>query len=286
MKLDIDFSTLLANVRKMGIKELVDFTINFDSKPIEIEIGELETSMGLEIPIEAVEIDPHSGVFTYQGKHIVLFIPDHSYNYDEVILDSKVKGNKFHLTDCATLEQMRSAGRFKRYYATRNRSGVFRIFNSIGQDAEVELSVCKNCLSKLNYNNYSQNRNFVFNTFTLESFFKDYETFFRHLPDDIGQNNGGYTNNWDEISKEYRRAINYCCEKCGVNLSQYPYLLDVHHKNGVKQDNSKYNLRALCKLCHSKEELHEHMIINDKDRQVIEELRNKQSSFFNEDIPF
>lgn len=286
MKLEVDFSELLANVRRMGIKELVDFTIDFDSALIEIEVGELETSVGLEIPIEDVEIDPNSGVFTYQGKHIVLFIPDHSYNYDEVILNSKAKGNKFHLTDCTTLEQMRSAGRFRRYYATRNRSGIFRIFNNLGQHAEVELSVCKNCLSKLNYNDYNQNRNFVFNTFMLETFFKDYETYFRQLPDDIGQNSGGYAENWNKISKAYRQSVNFCCEKCGINLSQYPYLLDVHHKNGVKQDNNKYNLRALCKLCHSEEDLHNHMEINDKDRKIIEELRKRNFSFFDDEIPF
>lgn len=285
MKLTVNLNELFENVRKMGIQKFVDFNIDLNSKPIEIEIGELETSIGLEIPLEAVEVDP-SGVFTYQGKHIILFIPDHSYNYDEVILNSKEKGNKYHLTDCATLEKMRNVGRFKRYHATRNRSGIFRIFNHLGQYAEVELSVCKNCLNKLNSKHYNNNKYFVFNTFTLEEFFTYYETAFRQIPENIGQNTGGYSKNWAEISKEYRQSVNYCCEHCGVNLSNYPNLLDVHHKNGVKQDNNKYNLKALCKLCHSKEDLHEHMIVSDEAKSIIQKLRTKRKQYLEDDIAF
>ena len=81
MKLTVNLNELFENVRKMGIQKFVDFNIDLNSKPIEIEIGELETSIGLEIPLEAVEVDP-SGVFNNQGKQIILFIPDNSYNND------------------------------------------------------------------------------------------------------------------------------------------------------------------------------------------------------------
>lgn len=284
MKLAVDFRQLFANVRKMGVKEWVDFSVDFNSKLIEIEVGELETTKGLEVPLEDIEIDPQSGVFTYQGKHIVLFIPDHSFKYNEVILNPKVSGNKYHLTDCATLENMRRIGRFKRYHATRNRTGVFRIFGITGQESEVPLSVCKNCLNKLNYQNYNRNRTRIFDQFSLEEFFTYYETFFRNEPEDVGQNEVGYAENWAEISHRYRLSVSYCCENCGVNLSRYKYLLEVHHKNGVKRDNRPENFRALCRLCHSEEEHHQHIKISDIDRQLIENLRKKGT--FDEDIPF
>lgn len=46
-----------------------------------------------------------------------------------------------------------------------------------------------------------------------------------------------------------------------VDLSLYKHLLDTHHINGVKTDNSDSNLRALCKECHSLEPKHEHMLV-------------------------
>ena len=283
MKLAVDFRQLFANVRKMGVEEWVDFSVDFNSKLIEIEVGELETTTGVGVPIGKVKIDPKSGVFTYQGKHIVLFIPDHSFKYDEVILNPKELGNKYHLTDCATLENMRSIGRFKRYHATRNRTGVFRIFGITGQESEVPLSVCKHCLNKLNYQDYNRNRTKVFEQFSLEEFFTYYETFFRAEPENVGQTKVGYAENWAEISHRYRLSVGYCCENCGVNLSHYKYLLEVHHKNGVKRDNRPENFRALCRLCHSKEDHHNHMKIDEYDSRLIERLRIEQ---FENDIPF
>ncbi|HHE9997917.1 TPA: hypothetical protein ACPHOX_000717 [Haemophilus influenzae] len=54
MKLAVDFHQFFANVRKMGVKEWVDFSVDFNSKLIEIEVGELETTTGLEVPLEDI----------------------------------------------------------------------------------------------------------------------------------------------------------------------------------------------------------------------------------------
>ncbi|MFU2078625.1 HNH endonuclease [Avibacterium endocarditidis] len=277
MKLNIQFSSLYASAKKMGIENFIDFSINLNSIPIDIHVEPLSSPQGVEVPIDAVNIDPNSGIFIYQGKHIILFIPDHSFNYEEALQNPKEKGNKFHLTECTTLSKMRASGRFRRYFATTNTNGIFEIFNSFGEREEVPLSVCKNCLAQLNYKNYINNKYQVFNEFTLTEFFKHYETGFGTIPEDIGQDDGGYAKDWQTISFKYRESVGFRCEECGVNLSAFKYLLDTHHKNGVKQDNSRQNLKAVCKLCHSLEPEHEHMNISDSYRRQIESLRRVQN---------
>lgn len=273
MKIDIQFTSLLSNVRKMGIDSLVPFSVIFESKPLEIITDALTTSAGLEIDIDDVITDP-SGVFTYEKQHIVLFIPDHSFNYDQVLLNPKEKGNKFHLTHCSTLDDMKARNRFKRYFATTNRTGTFKIFSNSGDETEVELSVCKNCLRKLNYKNYSQNTYQVFHQFNLDEFFKYYETNFYDIPDS-SKASAGYSNSWEQISLDYRKSVNFCCEECGVNLIMHKALLDVHHINGVKQDNEPQNLKALCKICHSEQPMHKHYKVRLADEMTIKKLRSK-----------
>ena len=67
-----------------------------------------------------------------------------------------------------------------------------------------------------------------------------------------------YPKNWTQISKDFRKERRYKCEKCGVDCSEHPELVDAHHKNGDKSDCNYGNLVCLCKHCHSKEDHHGH----------------------------
>jgi hypothetical protein len=51
----------------------------------------------------------------------------------------------------------------------------------------------------------------------------------------------------------------------------------VHHENGVKGDNNKTNLIALCADCHRKEPYHEHLFVHKNDTTLINKLRRDQS---------
>jgi hypothetical protein len=217
----------------------------------------------------------------------MLYIKEHSFKdkIDETIQDGS-KGNKFHVSDCATIKSYRESGkkRFDRYVITTNLSGEFPVAGTnqlTGQykEGNAKLCICKNCLSHLNYKGYSENRNSVFSGFNLEEFFSTYSSFFSYLPNRTSSSlvKETYSDDWGGIARNYKAGKQFKCEHCLVNLSEQRKLLHVHHKNGVKSDNLNSNLIALCADCHRKEPFHEHLFIPQKDTVLINKLRRVQS---------
>lgn len=121
MRFNVDLSELWQSV-----KQISKIKIDIDLEKL-TALNPINTTVGLEIPIDEITFTP---LPTYQGKQVILFIPDHSYNtlFEETLCDP-TKGNKYHLTDCTTLESMRQRNRYKRYFATTNLSGEFTISN-------------------------------------------------------------------------------------------------------------------------------------------------------------
>ena len=280
MKLTVDFSELHAAVALMGADKLdvgnpLRATLSAID-PIDIVLS----SEGLEVHINEVEMQ--SGMLAFQGRQVLLYIQDHGTGVQEA-LDDGIKGNKFHVADCVTLKKMRAAGRFQRYVATNNIEGTFMISGSdyySGQAVEgkTRLRVCKNCLSKLNYKGYSQgNRAKIFDAFSLTEFFETFSSFFPHMPKRMAGNNDSlYTDDWPQLSARCKALKNYICESCHVDLSDHKHLLHVHHRNGVKTDNSASNLQVLCADCHRKQPLHDWMFVKHADTQLINRLRRHQ----------
>ncbi len=181
---------------------------------------------------------------------------------------------------------MRQRGKFERYIATNNTSGVFRI---VGKDMsgheelvfDVPLMVCINCLKRINYKNYrhaSHARVEIWKPFLIADFFNNYSTSFKRLPSTLGRVgvSPSYSSDWPEVSASIRRAAGFCCDQCRVNLSTHPSALHVHHVNGVKNDNRRENLRPLCADCHRKQPMHDHMFVSAKDMAMITKLRREQ----------
>ncbi len=283
MKLNVHFTELWKNVNNMGA-EVVDFTLTSNLEAFDHTIFEKELSSkkGLEVSLEEIEIK--NNLLSFNGKQIILFIPDQGAAISSVISGSR-SGKKFHVSDCKTINDMKRSNRFERYRVTTNLTGWFHVFGKTQfgthKEGEAKLQVCKNCLDNLNYKQCRRNtsiRNQIVKNFSIEVFLQTYSTFFKATPEEKNPNNiSGYVDNWKDLSFEYRKKQNFTCEKCSVSLRDHQYLLDAHHINGVKTDNSDKNLMALCKICHSQEPKHEHMFVSTSQKTKIEAIRKLQA---------
>lgn len=264
MKLDIDFSALETLVKSMG----ATFTPLPLPKPLPEKTDEngwdrikriLET--GVVIPITDVETSLE-GFVKYKGEQILLHIKEFNLFYN----GKPANLPKFHFYQCTTLESMRNQGKFRKYVATQRKDGYFLIDkingSDVEHDVETKLDVCKNCLNK--YNQHYQKRYTVEN-FDIAEFFEDFgDSRFTETPTHTDENApiSGYTPDWDLISKQRREQFAYVCQQCGIDLSSHKNLVQTHHINGVKSDNSPSNLKVLCVECHSLQANHEHMKVS------------------------
>ena len=279
MKLEIRFSALWDSARKMGAYTS-DFSLNKTQLEEFTPDSQLGSRAGLEVDLG--ELDTTTGVLSYAGQQVLLFIPDQGYDIQDVLSGDK-EGRKFHVADCSTLNKMRNNKRFGRYKATNNLSGTFEVSgysnHSGSVSGEVELKVCKCCLSYLNYKGYVSGgiKNAIYTEFSISEFLSEYSTLFSSTPD---RRNfieaGGYSDDWEHVSRIYRDSVGWSCESCKVNLVNDKQLLHTHHINGNKRDNVKENLKALCVDCHRKEDMHDHMRINRCDMDTIMYLRKQQ----------
>lgn len=277
MKLNIDFSAFINIAKKMGVK-VTDIDFNNTKDEIDTSfIDKLTKPAGIEVNLEDVKT-AKSGVFTYKGENVVLFIPDQWNNSLEDIKVNPNLGKKFHFLNCSTLQKMKAEHKFNRYFVNQNSDGLFKVFNNMKETGIVKLNVCQNCLKQLNYHDVNlksaYEKQSIVNNFNLKKFFEEYSSRIYEVPKSVGQNDPGYANDWDEISKEIRQKYGYICQECKVNLSKNKELCQVHHKNGVKRDNSPSNLIVLCKECHNKH--HGHLRLTFDEMLLLNKLRRIQ----------
>lgn len=283
MKLDLNLSELYLALKKIGVEKLPDFNLNYITVAPEVNI-DLQLNTGIELTLDQINFSKETGLASYYGRQVLLYIKDHGFKvYDAS--ENGERGNRFHVTNCRTLKEMKVKGRFDRYVLTNNLSGFFAIsgFNqNLGKEVllNAKLCICKNCLSSLNYKGYSCNtgttKDDIFEKFSIEEFFEKYSSCFTYPPQYVDKSSSVYTSNWEMLSKQIRQERNYTCEHCHINLNEYPRILHVHHINGVKNDNRPENLRVLCADCHRKQPFHATMYISHQDTKLINRLRKEQ----------
>lgn len=280
MPLRVDLSRLIQLGRQMS-PEGANFTLDH-ARP-RFEPIDLELERGKEIEIG--DLDSHMSVLSYRGRQVLLYIRDHSSQFDRAVVDPARNGNRFHIAHCGQLEKMKRANRYERYVATTRLDGFFTIedagdWSDSPRTADVRLRVCQFCVGRLNYKNagFSRaSRARIAETFSISHFFSHYSTCFQHAPVALAKAASiGYTMDWGEVSRRAREAAQYCCSQCGVDLQSTRRLCDVHHRNGVKSDNSDSNLQVLCRDCHRKQPKHGGIFLSMADMKTLQKLRIEQ----------
>lgn len=281
MRLDVDFGALEAVAGRFRSQR--KFQLNLDDE-MPLERIDIDLVKGIEIQLQ--DLDSEDGLLSYKGRHVILYIRDHGGKLDEAIQDPS-RGKRFHVADCETLESMRAQGRFERYVVTQSTSGDFEISGrsyATGRTGTgvARLKVCKNCLTKLNFNSYllasGAERVDKWLSFDLLEFFETYSTRFRQLPRGLADSEqaSSYNKDWQETSRRLREAKDHRCEDCHIVLREHMDLLHVHHINGVKNDDRPQNLSVLCKDCHRKQPLHGHIFVSRREMAIISRLRSAQ----------
>lgn len=215
---------------------------------------------GIDLQLEEI-IPQKDKTLSYKGHRVLVYIRD--------VTNYKNKPDpfpRFHLAYCKTLEQMRQKNRWQRYVVSNREDGYFQInLDSSGWTSSTEkLNVCQNCLTTLQWENFSsfhQNKQKIVSEFSLEIFFKKYPKSLlsiipNHTSDTAPLND--YTEDWASVSESIKRKRHYTCDNCQrVLLGKDKRHLHTHHIDGQKFNNKETNLQVLCFKCHADE--HPHM---------------------------
>lgn len=247
-------------LKKMGAV-LVKMNSNAHWQNIDDDkLKELLQTGETQIDISEIEID--GNVLKYKGKKIIIYIRDQYKKFYD-------KGYRYHLSNCSTISKAILQKRKSRYVISLRTDGVFKI-NLMHDDVIVErnlkepLTVCKNCLTNLNYKGFANlvswsSKNAIYETFSLEEYFKEYEKVEQGLFDfeqEINVPINTYNSGFKKTSLEFRKSKNFICKDCSLNLSNHPQFLHVHHIDGNKSNDNYYNLEVICIDCHSKKPHH------------------------------
>ncbi|CAM3679830.1 HNH endonuclease signature motif containing protein [Polynucleobacter antarcticus] len=222
------------------------------------------------IPVQGLDVDFGSisaypdGTLIFDGRRVLIHIRDVADHGGRTHIP------RFHISNCRTLIEMKSSGRFEKYVVAEAEDGNFYIRYNTGPLKITKLDVCQNCLENLAwdgfFNQMSKNsRSAIVSKFSPKRFFEKYPKSLHPVVPVYTSATApinDYPENWDQISRELKRQLRYRCQQpgCGIELSEeLKNFLHVHHKNALKNDCRPENLVCLCIGCHANQPNHSHI---------------------------
>ena len=291
MKLQDSFISIEKLRKRLGA-ELNSYEFGGSLDPMQKIVVQLETE---GIVVERNEIESVGSFLTYKGEVLaILYIYNSNNSKNDLEADfPQQRAPRFHFTWCRTLEEMEKKNRFARYVLSRSKSNLFEVeakerdpdqISLYGERhtlKDIKLAPCQNCLDKLIYHDFSlkdskhSRLNAVAN-FSLQTYLDENDGTFnvmKFIPKHTSKTmqSGAYTDDFPKISTDMRKNVNWKCSKCNVDMTSMKKGLHVHHRNGVKSDNSPSNLMVLCALCHKNiDQFHGHMhVARDIERFIL-----------------
>ena len=254
----------LNGLRQLMGAPLIVWKPRGDWAPINID-GILEST---ELVITPRDIEYASdGTLEYNGQKLIVYIRDQEEYFQPY---------RFHVADCSTLESMREEGKYDKYVIPTRPDGKFHVntyrHSKCIKKGVMSLYVCMNCLNKLNFQGTRE-------SFDLKEFFERYGSQITSEPaeTDITAPENKYSPDWPQIRERYKEKVEWRCEKCSINLRKGKKFLDVHHINGLRNNNGEENLCALCIGCHAEEFQHQHLKSTPRYKEFLR-WRNQQQS--------
>ncbi len=257
--------------------EAVSITIDVDAMPTKIVGIDLSDARDLRA------IFHPSGVLVADNQVVLVYIRDHTVGGP---YDTPWNRKRVHFGVCKKLEEMKATGRIRRYRATNRLDDIYDIDTEHGKE-EVELYPCQYCLGLFKFKGYSYDlprtkKNSLVRNFRAAEALRFTNSIWGWALSDLSKglkdasSSTAYALEWTRISLEVRRSAGFTCSRCGVTLRHEASLLDVHHVNGDKSDNSMPNLVCLCVSCHRGQPEHEHYQVTDREIEAIDAARKEQ----------